>query len=258
MPESAQGHPPEGSHPKIRRVLIWARAWRRAILASAVLLTAVGLVGLRSLSFDADIIHLLPKSGRAVPAFDEFLTRFGSLDYLYVVFDAPPDHTVGEYAERIDAFVKRLEQLPEIERVDAGMFGGDRDWRYLGDRELLLFSPERLQTAIDRFGPAGMPGAIASTRELLSVPSPEITQMVQHDPLGLIFLLRDQLDGASGGMKLDTSRGGYVTKDGRSRLVMARPTRPPFDTDFSKRLFARLAMLERELNPPATPVSTSA
>jgi predicted RND superfamily exporter protein len=231
-------------------VLVWARAWRRSILAAALVLTAVGFAGLRSLSFDSDILHLLPKSGRAVPAFDEFLKQFGSLDYLYVVFEAPADHRIDEYADRIEAFVEKLEKLPEIERVDAGLFGGDRDWSYIGDRELLLLSPERLREAIDRFGPR-MPSALAQTRELLSVPSPEITQMVRQDPLGLFFLLRQQLEGAAGGLKMDSARGGYVTKDGRSRLVMARPTRPPFDTEFSKQLFAQLGTLEKALNAPA-------
>ena len=64
--------------------------------------------------------------------------------------------------------------------------------------------------------------------------------LVRSDPLGLFLLVRDELAGASAGMKIDTSRGAYVDADGRSRLVLARPTRPPFDTDFSKQLFARL------------------
>lgn len=241
----------------MRKALTWARARRRAVLAAALVLTALGLVAVRSLTFDSDVLHLLPKSGRAVPAFDEFLQRFGSLDYLYVVFEAPPDHTIEEYDARIDAFARQLETLPEIERVDAGLFGGERDWRYIGDRELLLLAPDRLQQALGRFTPQAMPGELAKTRELLSVPSPEITQMVQQDPLGLFFLLRDQLEGASGGANLDTSRGGYVTKDGRSRLVMARPVRPPFDTKFSRQLFDQLARLEQSLNAPA-PAATVA
>lgn len=230
---------------------MWARARRRAVLAAALVLTALGLVAIRSLTFDSDVLHLLPRSGRAVPAFDEFLKRFGSLDYLYVVFEAPPDHAIEEYDARIDAFARQLETLPEIERVDAGLFGGDRDWRYIGDRELLLLAPDRLQQALARFAPLAMPGELAKTRELLSVPSPEITQMVRQDPLGLFFLLREQLEGASNGTKLDSSRGGYVTKDGRSRLVLARPTRPPFDTAFSRQLFDQLTRLERSLNDPA-------
>ena len=36
------------------------------------------------------------------------------------------------------------------------------------------------------------------------------------------------------------TEGGYVTKDGRRRLVIAQPARPPYDADFSRALFARL------------------
>ena len=39
------------------------------------------------------------------------------------------------------------------------------------------------------------------------------------------------------------SEGGYVTADGRSRLVIARPKRPPFDAEFSRALDARLRQL---------------
>ena len=126
-------------------ILRWARRWRLSVLAGSALLALLGLWAVRSLSFDADILHSLPRHGWVVPAFQEFLRRFGSLDYLYVVFDAPADHTIDEYEDEIAAYVDKLKALPEIERVDAGLFDASRDWSYLGDRELLLLSPARLQ-----------------------------------------------------------------------------------------------------------------
>ncbi len=244
----------------IPSVLRWARAWRLPVLAAAVAAAVLGLIALRGLTFDADVLHLLPKQGRAVPAFEQFLQQFGSLDHLYVVFEAPAGHSVDDYQEQIDAFVARLKALPEIERVDAGLFGEGRDWRYLADRVLLVLSPERAKEALDRFGAARLPGQVASARELLGVPSPEVAAMVRQDPLGLFMLMRDQLQGAAASATIDASRGGYVTKDGRSQLVLARPRRPPFDIDFSQQLFNQLARIEREsfgatphpaLSPPA-------
>ncbi len=237
-------------------ILKWARRWRVSILVGSALFSLICAVVVRSISFDADVLHLLPRHGRTIPGFEEFLRRFGSLDYLYVVFDAPADHTVDEYDEEIAAFVEKLKALPEIERVDAGLFdggaGGGRDWAYVGDRELLLLSPERLHDALDRFKASRMPTEVAATRELLSLPSPEITQMVRQDPLGLFQLLRDQMQGASAAFAIDPSRRGYVTKDGRSRLVLAKPARPSFDTDFSKQLFARLDSFSSSLSKPAS------
>jgi predicted RND superfamily exporter protein len=230
----------------IPSVIRWARKWRLPVLTAAVAAAALSLIALRGLTFDADVLHLLPKQGRAVPAFEQFLQQFGSFEHLYVVFEAPEGHTVDDYQDEIGAFVARLKALPEIERVDAGLFGEGRDWRYLADRVLLVLSPARAKEALDRFGAARLPGEVASARELLSVPSPEVAAMVSQDPLGLFMLMRDQLQGAAASQTIDASRGAYVTKDGRAQLVLARPVRPPFDIDFSKQLFDQLARIERE------------
>jgi len=230
----------------IPSVLRWARAWRLPVLAAAVAAAVLGLIALRGLTFDADVLHLLPKQGRAVPAFEQFLQQFGSLDHLYVVFEAPAGRSVDDYQEQIDAFVARLKALPEIERVDAGLFGEGRDWRYLADRVLLVLSPDRAQEALDRFGTGRLPGQVAGARELLGVPSPEVAAMVRQDPLGLFMLMRDQLQGAAASATIDASRGGYITRDGRAQLVLARPRRPPFDIDFSQQLFRQLERIEKE------------
>ena len=42
------------------------------------------------------------------------------------------------------------------------------------------------------------------------------------------------------------SQDGYVTADGRRRLVIARPAKPPYDTAFSHALFDRLETIRRE------------
>ena len=67
-----------------------------------------------------------------------------------------------------------------------------------------------------------------------------MADLVRADPLGLLLALRERLAGAASGMKLDAASGAYVSTDGRSRLLLARPKRPPFDTDFGRALFARL------------------
>jgi predicted exporter len=231
----------------IARILRWARVHRVSVLVAALLVTAASSAALRRLTFDADVLHLLPRGGTTVPAFRTFLERFGSLDHLFVVFEAPRDHAIDEYADAIDDFAERLRASPEIARVDAGPGESRREWGYIADRLFLLLGPARLNQALARLEPARLPVQLASTRELLSLPSPEMATLVRSDPLGLLLLVRDELAGASAGVKIDTSRGAYVTPDGRSRLVLARPTEPPFDTDFSKRLFVRLHAIEREV-----------
>jgi predicted exporter len=72
--------------------------------------------------------------------------------------------------------------------------------------------------------------------------------MVRQDPLGLFQLLRDQMQGAAAAFSIDPTRHGYVTNDGRSRLVLVKPTRPPFDDEFTRQLFARLDTFTHELD----------
>jgi uncharacterized protein len=230
----------------IRAILRWAHAHRAAVLLAAAALAVASGLSLRRLQFDANILHALPRDGVAVPAFRDYLGRFGSLDHLYVVVDAPEGTAIGDYDETVDALTTALRQAPEIAQVDAGPRDRGRDWRYLGDRVLLVATPSQPEL-LDRFQPERLAAQVASTRELLSMPSPEIAELVRADPLGLLLSLRERLAGAASGMKLDTSSGAYVSTDGRSRLLLARPKRPPFDTDFGRALFARLDVIQRDL-----------
>ncbi len=220
--------------------LILFSSRRRALVLSIAALALIGSVAAATrLRFDADVISLLPRDGEAIPAFREYLRRFGSLDQLYVVFTAPDGHAVADYADEIDGWVQALRATPEIARVDAGLLDGSRDWSYIADRELLLLPDAALDTALNRLEPSGMRQALTASRDLLSVPSPEIAAAVRNDPLGLLPLLADSLGGANAGLNL-ASTDGYVTADGRRRLVIARPAQPPYDTSFSHALMARL------------------
>src|SRR5436190_6869067 len=199
---------------------------------------------MRGLSFDTNVLSLLPSDGAAVPAFRRFLATFGSLDQLYIVFTAPPSESIGDYDDRIERWIVALREAPEIVRVDAGLVDTSRDLSWLADHQLLLFPDSALKQSLARLRPAGMLDAIESRRQLLEVPSQEVTRLVREDPLGLFDVLRDQLGGAPAGLNILVGRRGYVTKDDRRRLVIAQPRRPPFDSKFSHALFARLATIQ--------------
>ena len=87
------------------------------VLALVGIALAISIVGVRRLTFDSDVLALLPQNGRVIPAFRDYLARVGSLDQLYVVFTAPDDHTIGDYEDEIDAWIEALRAAPEIERA---------------------------------------------------------------------------------------------------------------------------------------------
>ena len=214
------------------------------VLVAGGAVLAVSLLLVARVTFDANILKLLPRKGPAVKSFDAYLQHFGTIDHLYVLFEVPPDAQISDGEAFIDNYVEGLRKAPEIASVDAELFDDVKDWSYLFDRELLLLGPEQARAALRRFAPPEMAGELARSRSLLAMSSPEVKAYVQQDPLGLLGMLRDRLGRGRPLVDFDPTQKGYVSRDGRSRLVMAKPVRPPFDTDFCKQLFVRLAAVE--------------
>jgi uncharacterized protein len=231
----------------VSAVVAWAYRRRLIVAVAVVAALLVSLEGTRRLSFDADVLSLLPRDNRVIQAFRTFLARFGSLDQLYVVFTAPEGHTINDYSDEIAAWVDRLRSAPEIARVDAGVVDRARDFGWLADHQLLVLHDRLLDEALRRLTPDGMRAAVAARRELLTVPSSEVADLVRQDPAGLFDLVRDALGGAQSGFNVGISADGYVTPDGHSRLVIARPKRPPYDAQFSRALDGRLREIEQAI-----------
>jgi predicted RND superfamily exporter protein len=228
----------------VAAVVSWSyrrRLWVGGLVVGALL---ISLEGTRRLSFDADVLSLLPHDSGVIQSFRTFLARFGSLDQLYVVFTAPDGHAISEYGDDIEAWIDGLRRAPEIARVDAGVVDRTRDFGWLADHQLLVLRGRLLDEALHRLTPDGMRAAVAARRELLTVPSPEVADLVRQDPAGLFDLLRDSLGGPQARFNVGISADGYVTEDGHSRLVIARPKRPPYDNEFSRALDARLRELD--------------
>jgi predicted RND superfamily exporter protein len=112
-------------------------------------------------SFDADVLSLLPRDGRVIPAFRQYLSSFGSVDHLCVVFTAPATHAVTEYAEEIDDWIDCLRLAPEVAEIDAGVADDGRNFSWLQDRELLLLGGQPLDAALERLSAGGIAAAVA-------------------------------------------------------------------------------------------------
>src|SRR6266850_6098228 len=231
----------------VSAVVRWAHRHRGIVVAAVLGAVLVSAEGARRLTFDADVLSLLPHDSPVIQSFRDFLARFGSLDQLYVVFTAPDGHSMSEYGDQVAAWVDGLRGAPEISRVDAGVVDRTRDFGWLADHQLLLLPDRLLDEALRRLTPDGLRAASAARRELLTVPSPEVADLVRQDPAALFDLLRDALGGAQAGFSVGIGADGYVTPDGHGRLVIARPKRPPYDAEFSRALDARLRGIEQAI-----------
>src|SRR5437867_1970752 len=123
-------------------------AYRRrvAVLVASAVVVAVSVILASRITFDANILRLLPQHGTAVQRFQVFLSEFGSLDYLYILFEAP--ERIDDHTELVDAYADELRKLPEIVSVDAQPFEAGKDWGYLFDHELLLLGPNGVDEAL--------------------------------------------------------------------------------------------------------------
>ncbi len=232
-------------------IVTWATRRRAVVFAGAIVLLIVSLEGTRRLTFDSDVLALLPQHGRIIPAFREFLARFGTLDQLYVVFTAPDGYAMGDYRAQVDAWVEQLQNAPEIAAVDTGVVERSRDFGWLASRQLLLLRGEALGEALQRLEPDGLTRAVGESRQLLTVPSAEVVELVRQDPAGLLTLLQSTLAGAEMQLGPGTMLDGYLAEDGRTRVVMARPRRPPYDSDFSRALDERVRAIETTVRAAA-------
>ena len=97
-----------------------------------------------------------------------------------------------------------------------------------------------------------MSAAIAARRDLLSFPGADVAQVVRQDPAALFDLLRDAVGGSTpGGLRWASTLAATSPGTAASRLLIARPKRPPYDVEFSKALDARLHEIRER--PPAAP-----
>lgn len=225
--------------------LSFVRRHAAFVIVLAIALGAFGIILLSTVSFDANILRLLPRHSDSVRAFQDFLEDFGSLDHLFIEFDS--DGPIGEHQELVDAYVDELRKAPEVLSVDAQLFEAGKDWNYLADRELYLLGGAGAAEALSRFAPPRMDREISHARDLLSMPSAQIKELVRQDPLGLLTILRGQIGKEKGFVSFDPTQEGYVSQDGRSRLVIVKPKGQPFDSDFCKALFRRLSDVESKV-----------
>jgi uncharacterized protein len=228
-------------------------AFRRRIVTLVAVFAVSGFFGVAAtrVRFDTDVLSLLPRSGATIPAFRRYVDMFGGIDELYVIFTAPEGRAIADYDDDVAAWTAALQAAPEIALVDTGTGDSSSNFGWLADRELLLLPSDALDEALNRLTPDGLSASVASRRELLALPSAQIAELVRQDPAGISEIVSGSL-GPSGRALFAHLKSGYVSEDGRQRLIIARPRRPPYDTEFSRALDARLEIIRASLHHDPT------
>src|SRR5262245_39591329 len=105
-----------------RGILIRIEDFSRRRWGVVFALTALVVAGSMWLStrlkLSSDILSLLPTGNPKISAYVSTIRDFGSLDYLLVMVDAPPENTSEDIEELVDRFAEELSALPQVEYVE--------------------------------------------------------------------------------------------------------------------------------------------
>ena len=177
--------------------------------------------GISRISFNVDILKLLPVHLRQVQGLSHLLKEFVEDDELIITVEAPTPETAESNADAVAAalsnspdLVKRAYARPPWEK-DAGQLS-----------ELLAFlvlnqPPEKVRALADRLSPANAPATLRDTLERLSDSlSPQDIGLLSYDPYDISGSAVGSLMGGGGG------QAKFASADGKFHVVFVEAAKP--------------------------------
>ncbi|MDX1385045.1 MAG: MMPL family transporter, partial [Thermoanaerobaculia bacterium] len=230
----------------LRRIARFARRRYGWVFAAALALMA-GSVGLaRRLSFDTDVLALLPREEPAVRAYRQALVEFGSVDYLLVVVRVPEGALLEPYEAFVDELGKRLEASPDFLDVRYRIAGLEELLRTLLPHAPLYLERQGLERLERLLSDEAIRRRALELKRLISTPqSLAVKELVKLDPLGIAPVFIERFTAGRGGLSLDWSSGHLLSRDHRMLLLLAQPRASPQEVDFTR---AMLAGVEAEID----------
>jgi len=232
----------------LQRLALYARHHYRTVFAGFAVLVVLSALLISRLSFDTDMLSLLPKEDPVVRTYVETLQDFGSSTYLLVAIRIPEGAVVDPYETLVDRLAERLARLPELKSVQHKI-GEPRELLETFYPKALLFLDDAGRRALEeRLSDAGIEQRVSELRRLLTTPQGlGAKELLQMDPLGLSDVFLGRLQSSRGSLRVDWSSGYYLSRDHRLLLILAEPVRPPQDIEFVERLAVQVDRVVEEV-----------
>ncbi len=236
----------------------------KQIATIAVVLAVLALVAGLRLSFDPDLLNLIPQKNRQVNEFRKALRDLGTIDYHIVVLSIPPGRDAHDYDSLVQNIANGYKASPLIQEVSYRLPNPLDFVEMVLPRALLFLTPAELHEVAERLSDSGIRESVARNRTLLQTPEAfAFKQLVQYDPFNLAPIFLRKFQSAGGGFKIDTSSGYYLSTDRTMLLILTKPKRPAQDVPFGQRLLSDGAIIEaraladfRKNAAPGTPLPT--
>jgi predicted RND superfamily exporter protein len=239
---------------------ICLRHSRRILVIS--LIVAVGSIAAATrLTFDPDILNLVPQRNKEINDFRKVLKDLGTIDYHIVVIDIPQGHDVSEYESLISGLASRYSASPLIQDVDYRIPNPVDLIDEILPQALLFLTPAELERVGDLLTDSQIRETVARNRTMLQTPQGlAMKQLVQYDPFQLLPIFLDKFKKSGGGFSIDASSGYYLSADHSTLLILVKPKKAAQNVPFARAMMAEKDRIEREAvaefrkSAPATPV----
>lgn len=234
----------------------------KQIAIAAVVLAVAAMAASIRLSFDPDLLNLMPYKNRQVNEFRQVLRDMGTIDYHIVVLSIPPGRDPHEYDSLVQNIAEEYKKSSLIEDVNYRLPSPLDFVEIVLPKALLFLTPAELNEVAQRLSDAGIRESVARNRTLLQTPQAfAFKQLIQYDPFNLAPLFIRKFQSAGGGFRIDSSSGYYLSSDHTMLLILTKPRHPAQDVPFGQKLLAEGSMIEaralaqfRENAAPGTPL----
>jgi predicted RND superfamily exporter protein len=221
----------------LQRLALFARRRYRTIFAVFAVLTALSLFLTLRLTFETDMLSLLPKNDPAVQTYVETLQDFGSNTYLLVAIKIPEGKVPDPYEELADDLAGRLAKLPQLRSVQHRIGDPEELLKTFFPKSVLFLDEAGRRDLAARLSDEGIGERVSELRRRLSTPQGmAVKELSRLDPLGLSEIFLGRVQSSRGTLKVDWTSGYYLSRDHRVLLILAEPDRPPQDLKYNERL----------------------
>jgi uncharacterized protein len=225
----------------LQRLALFARRRYRRVFACTGLLIAISVLLTLQLSFDTDILNLLPREDPAVKAYVQSLEDFGSGTFLLVAIRIPENAVPEPYETFTDELAARLARLPELKSVEHRIGDPEELLRTFFPKSVLFLDEPGRRELAARLSDDGIRQRVSELRRQLSTPQGlAVKTLAKLDPLGLAQIFLGRVESSRGSLQVDWTSGYYLSRDHRMLLILAQPARPPQNMKWNERLMAEV------------------
>lgn len=210
--------------------------WR--VLGAAAVVVALGVWAGTRLSFDTDVLNLMPRHDPVVKDFRSVLEQFGTLDTLLVAVEVGGEDRLEIALALVDTLADELRESPHLAHVEAQLEDPVKLAEAVLRHAVLFLDDAGLRQLEARLTDEGLAARAGDIRAAVDAPHGMLAkEFATRDPLGLLPMLLGRVSNTPSALRLDYASGYLLSEDHSLVLLLAKPTSPAQDIAFDERLF---------------------